>query len=249
MDSAVSLSGFELTNTEATTEFLFRINRVSNRQGVFWAIVGHTPKGAGIKNDPLEGAADRLRGSAMWSTTPRTVVELRIASDTENLNEIQRAFPTLGRRDIVVVNVVKSNSKGADFKPRVLRRLSEGAFEDLTADYPEVCRSWSPIVPEPVTNLHGRKAAVCEIIRTVTDGAREGATFKRDRLEAEFQNASSNFPALANVIGLAGREHENNEKSLAYLLRLLKEDRLIEVQRNGPIKVLNLNNSQNYSGQ
>ena len=248
MDSAVSMSGFELTDTEATTEFLFRINRVSNRQGVFWAIVGHTPKGAGIKNDPLQGAADRLRGSAMWSTTPRTVVELRIASDTEDLTDIQRAFPSLGRRDIVVANVVKSNSKGADFKPRVLRRLSEGAFEDLTADYPDVCRSWSPIAPEPLTSLPDRKAAVCEIIRTVTNGGSEGATFQRKQLEAEFKKNSAQFPALANVSGLASRKHEANERSLAYLLRALKEDGLIEVQRNGPIKVLRLMHAKNMAG-
>jgi hypothetical protein len=249
MDSAVSMSGFDLTDSEATTEFLFRINRVSNRQGVFWAIVGHTPKGAGIKNDPLEGAADRLRGSAMWSTTPRTVVELRIASDTENLTDIYRAFPTLGKRDIVVANVVKSNSKGADFKPRVLRRLSEGAFEDLTADYPDICRSWSPIAPEPLKSFDCRKAAVCEMIRTVTDGASEGATFKRDQLEAEFQRNSSQYPALADVIGLSSRKHEKNEDSLAYILRLLKDDGHIYVQRNGPIKVLALHDTANSAEQ
>jgi hypothetical protein len=243
MDSAVSMSGFELSDSEATTEFLFRVNRVSNRQRVFWAIVGHTPKGAEIKDDdPLDGAADRLRGSAMWSTTPRTVVELRIAGETEELADIQRAFPNIGRRDIVVANVVKSNSKHADFKPRVLRRLSEGAFQDITSEFPDVCKSWDPTVPapSPLANVEDRKEALIALIRNITHGGRPGATFSRDALEAEFRKNASKFPALAGVIGDAARAHEKNKRSLSYLLLTLKKEESIKVQRNGPVKILNL---------
>lgn len=242
MDSAVSMAGFELSDSEATTEFLFRVNRASNRQKVFWAIVGHTPKGAEIKDDPLDGAADRLRGSAMWSTTPRTVVELRIAGDTETLVDVQRSFPDIGRRDIVIANVVKSNSKHADFKPRVLRRLSEGAFQDLTLDFPDVCRSWDPTVPPPkaLASIEDRKAALIELIRNITQGGQPGSTFRRDDLDTEFKTHASDYPALAGIVHGADRDHRTNKRSLAYLITLLQKDAMIEVHRNGPIQVLRL---------
>ncbi len=44
LDSAVSMAGFELANSEATTNFLFYLNRLSRRQKMFWAVIGHTPK-------------------------------------------------------------------------------------------------------------------------------------------------------------------------------------------------------------
>lgn len=243
IDSAVSMAGFELSDSEATTEFLFRVNRVSNRQGIFWAIVGHTPKGAEIRaDDPLEGAADRLRGSAMWSTTPRTVVELRIAGETENVSDIRRAYPGAGRRDIVIANVVKSNSKHADFKPRVLRRLSEGAFQDLTGEFPHVCKSWDPTgpAPQPLAQIDDRKAAVIELIRNVTGGGKSDSTFKRDKLLAEFEKNGPSFPALLGVSALVASKDKNKAGSLADLLDRLKKDEAIEVYRNGTIKVLNL---------
>ena len=75
LDSAVSMAGFEMSQSEATTNFLFYLNRMSRRQGMFWTIIGHTPKDAGKKLG--DAAVERLRGSAMWSTTPRTVTAFR----------------------------------------------------------------------------------------------------------------------------------------------------------------------------
>lgn len=243
MDSAVSMSGFELANSEATTEFLFRVNRNSHRQKVFWTIVGHSPKGAGIKDDdPMDGAVDRLRGSAMWSTTPRTVVELRLAGETENVADIQRVYPDLGRRDIVIANVVKANSKNADFRPRVLRRLSEGAFEDLTEKFPNVCNSWDPTraVTRPAANDNERLEAVAQLIRNITDGGRAGSTFKRAQLEAEFAEKLSFFPALKGVICDASQAKQNSRDHLAYILKALDKSEVVKIRRNGTILVKDL---------
>lgn len=241
MDSAVSMSGFELTDSKATTEFLFRINRTSARQQIFWTIVGHTPKGSTIKDsDPLNGAVDRLRGSAMWSTTPRTVVELRLAGETENVADIQRAFSDLGRRDIVIVNVVKANSKNADFKPRVLRRLAEGAFENLTDRFPNVCSSWDPTRPLTAADESGRLLALADLIRNLTDGGTEGSTFTREQLETEFTDKRSNYPALEGVLCDASRAKEKSKDTLAYSLKELSRSKMIRVQRNGAIKVQKL---------
>ena len=241
MDSAVSMSGFELSNSEATTDFLFRINRNSHRQKVFWTIVGHTPKGAGIKDDdPMEGAVDRLRGSAMWSTTPRTVFELRLAGDTENLAEVQRAFPDLGRRDIVIANLVKSNTKDADFRPRVLRRLTVGAFADLTEEFPNVCQAWDPTRVVKRAKGSGRLEAVSELIRNITDGGREGSSFTREQLEAEFAEKLSFIPPLTGMIGDASRKKEKTKDTLAHALKALSASDVIRVQRSGTILVKDL---------
>ena len=242
MDSAVSMAGFELANSEATTDFLFRVNRTSHRQGVFWAIVGHTPKGAAIKDgDPLDGAVDRLRGSAMWSTTPRTAVELRLAGDTEDLSEVHRAYPELRRRDIVIANVVMANSKTADFKPRVLRRLAEGAFEDLTTKVPGVCAAWDPTAPVATVAEHGDQLdAVVELIRNITDGGKTGETFTREQIEAEFREKSSSIPALASMIGDASKKKRTTRGTLAHAIGSLTKTQALKVQRTGKISVINL---------
>ncbi len=243
MDSAVSMSGFELANSEATTEFLFRVNRNSHRQKVFWTIVGHSPKGSGVKDDdPMDGAVDRLRGSAMWSTTPRTVVELRLAGDTENIADIQRVYPDLGRRDIVIANVVKANSKDADFKPRVLRRLSEGAFDDLTEKFPNVCSSWDPTRASapPAANDDDRLEAVAQLIRNITEGGREGSIFTRAQLEAEFAEKLPFLPALKGVICDASQAKQKSRNSLAYSLKALSDSNVVRIQRSGTIVVKDL---------
>lgn len=243
MDSAVSMAGFELADSEATTDFLFRVNRVSHRQGVFWAIVGHTPKGAAIKdNDPLDGAVERLRGSAMWSTTPRTVVELRIAGETERLGDVQRAYPELGRRDVVIAAVVKANSKHADFKPRVLRRLEEGAFEDLTELFPNVCKAWDPTAPtqQGPAGGHARLSAVASLIANITDGGEVGRTFSREQLQEEFVRTGSTNGGLADVIGDAQKSKENSREFLSYWLKALSSTGAVKLQRNGKFLVKDL---------
>lgn len=238
MDSAVSMAGFELSNSEATTNFLFRLNRVSERQSVFWAIVGHSPKGAVIRDgDPLEGAADRLRGAAMWSTSPRTVVELRLAGETEQLGDLQFLYPDLGRRDIVIANVVKSNSKDADFRPRVLRRLREGAFEDLTGRFPNVCASWDPTLPrgqKPQTfTAADSQEAVLAIISAMPGGGPEEATIKRQDLVDEFKRRRDEFPALQDVIPVVGSEFSTRRDYLASLLKALANEGHIKINRAG----------------
>jgi len=240
LDSAVSMAGFELTNSDATTALLFRLNRNSLRQGVFWAVIGHTPKSAEIRDgDPLNGAAERLRGSAMWSTTPRSVVELRLAGPTENLQDLQEAFPNLGRRDIVIANVVKSNLKDSDWKPRVLRRLSEGAYHDLTREYPNVCRSWDPSSPSPtLRELADRERVLVKLIRELVE-SKSDKTVSYTKLRSELKARSSDMPSFKDVIFDAKKDSANNPNTLAHLLRRLKAAGHIRIDQR-KIEVLNV---------
>ncbi len=175
------MAGFELSNSETTANLLFRINRNSQQNQVFWAIIGHTPK----DTQKLEGSGSnpvaRLRGSAMWSTTPRTVMELRIAGPSEDLSAIKEAHPEVARRDIVIAAVVKSNSKQADFEPRILRRLSEGAFADLTRAFPSTIVDEDVPSTEPPLVSEDELTAVLELIRLVSGGSAD-ATFTRSAL-------------------------------------------------------------------
>lgn len=237
MDSAVSMAGFELANTEATTNLLFRINRVSRKQDVFWAIIGHTPKDP--KNDDPTDGTSRLRGSAMWSTSPRTVVELRIAGEHENLWEVHKAFPSIVRRDIVIAAVAKSNSKGADFRPRVLRRLPEGAFEDITDAFPTVCESYADWQDRKEIVTDDEVAAVIELIRAATGGT-AGAKISREDLRREHLKRKQEIPALVGMIDDTSSASAKKRHSLAAAIKLLAARGALHMPRNGSLVVVDL---------
>lgn len=241
MDSAVSMAGFELANSEATTNFLFRVNRASRRHDLFWAIIGHTPKDT-KNDDPVENAVGRLRGSAMWSTTPRTVIELRIAGEHENLMDVQQAFPGIKRRDVVIAMIVKANSKGADFRPRVLRRLDEGAFEDITDAFPSVCEAYTDKAELDAVVTDRQLEATVELIRSATGGT-PGSKISRKDLEAEFSKRRSEIPGLRSMLGEVASKHAAKRGSLAAAIKMLAERRMIHQPRNGTIEVVNLDPS------
>ena len=156
LDSAVSMAGFEMSQSEATTNFLFYLNRLSRRQGMFWTIIGHTPKDAGKKAD--DPAVERLRGSAMWSTTPRTVIELRCAGSGDNVEQVLAAHPDLRTRDVLFLSTAKANSMGADLRPRALVRvLDGGGFTDISRQFPTVFDREAKKLEEPTARNGGSR--------------------------------------------------------------------------------------------
>ena len=159
LDSAVSMAGFDLSNADATARFLFHINRTSRERNVFWAIIGHTPKNVSIDpENPGAGAVNRLRGSAIWSTSPRVIVEVRTASREAEIAAIRKARPDTPGRDIVQLSVVKANLRHADHRVRTLVRQEDGAFDDVTA----LVGAFQPATREQTIR------AVIEVIRDIT---------------------------------------------------------------------------------
>lgn len=231
LDSAVSMAGFELTNTEATTAFLFRLNRYAREQDVFWAIIGHQPKSTTVNSaNPGANAVARLRGSAMWSTTPRTVVEVRTPTGDEQ-DVMRAARPDLARADAVVVTVIKANSQGADLKPRLLARVRDGAFEPIAGELPA-----EP--DDPTDGGLSAMTAVVDIIRELTGGA-GGAEFSRAGLREAIEDRVADDPRLDDLDReIEGRKASGN--NLAGLLKRLAAAGLIHSPRKGPARVVDL---------
>lgn len=232
LDSAVSMAGFDLAHGEATTSFLFHINRTARRQNVFWAVIGHTPKSvASDPANPQSGAVGRLRGSAMWSTSPRTVVEVRTATRDSDLAMARSLHPGLQSRDLIQISVVKANSKGADFRTRTLRRLADGAFEDLSAAVQDA----GDAMPDQGAVL----AAVIDAIRAVSGGGAPGAKFSRADLKTEIERRRTTVAAL-RLFDTAVAGAEARKGNLADLLRQFAKDGVIQSPRSGPATVVDL---------
>ena len=228
LDSAVSISGFDLANTEATTSFLFRLNRESRRNGVFWAIIGHVVKTTRRDAlDPETGAVSRLRGSAMWSTTPRTVVEVRFPMHEEDADALKSLVPSPGHREILYVTVVKANSRGADFGRRVLRRTEE-RYDDVTESFLVAAGSGS--------GPDDRVRAISALLRELTVG--EGRLeIKRDDLAEAVRRRQKTEP-LFSTLRLASGTRGPNAKSLPGILAILKERGEITYTTTGPVTIV-----------
>lgn len=228
LDSAVSITGFDLANTEATTSFLFRLNREARRNGLFWAIIGHVVKTSRRDAlDPEAGAVSRLRGSAMWSTTPRTVVEVRFPMQEEDADALKSLVPSPGHREILYVTVVKANSRGADFERRVLRRTNE-RYDDVTKHFLDATGSRSG--PDDRIN------AIFALLRELAGGEGKLA-IKRDDLTNEVRQLQKTEPILSELRLVSGTRGPN-VKSLPGILAILKERGEIAYTTTGPITIV-----------
>lgn len=197
MDSATSMAGFETTNAEATTNFLFYLNRLCERLKVFWAIIGHTLKETKFDpENPQENAVARLRGSAMWSTTPRSVVEIRLAHEEEDLGKIR----DVDFRDIVIVSVVKANSHRASRHPRYLKRIDGAAFEDITHLGPKPRISGGPLTSYSDEEC-SRLTAVFEMLREMFAQATDEPRLTLSVLTAEFSRRRSAIAEFERMDG------------------------------------------------
>lgn len=235
LDSAVSMAGFELANSEATTNLLFRLNRESYRQDIFWAVIGHTPKDAAKKGD--DEAIERLRGSAMWSTTPRSVVEVRLAGPSDNLDPVRADHPGLTDRDVVLVQVAKANSEGADLRPRALLRRKDGAYTDITAAYPGIFPGKAAGAAK-ARNRQEARQAMLSLLATFSEG-KAGTTIKREELRAAFIAAQPSTPALASLSDVIDGKSAKTPGTLAYELAHMGKDAIVDTTR-GVIKILDL---------
>ncbi|WP_342657230.1 AAA family ATPase [Sphingomonas sp. NY01] len=233
LDSAVSMAGFELANSEATTNFLFYLNRLSRRQKMFWAVIGHTPKDAAKRAD--DAAIERLRGSAMWSTTPRTVVEVRLAGDAEDMSSVRAAIPDLGDRDIVIVQVAKANSEGADLTPRALLRRKDGAYDNITSTYPEMFGK-TPTRRGAKAHTPELRKAMLALLEGLTAGA-PGKPLSRDDVRTAFMAAQADNPILGTIGDVADSQSAKSAGTLAYELSAMKKDGLIDISA-GKIKII-----------
>lgn len=237
LDSAVSMAGFELANSEATTNFLFYLNRLSRRQKMFWAVIGHTPKDAAKKAD--DAAIERLRGSAMWSTTPRTVIEVRLAGASEDLSAVRAARPNLTDRDVVIVEVAKANSLGADLRPRALLRRTDGAYDDLTPDYPAIFGSAQrPPRVEATAHTPELRRAVVSLLASF-DAGKPGTIIKREALRATFNEVRPSCPTLSTISDVVDGSAAKSPGTLAKELARLNKDKLIDTTR-GNIRIIDL---------
>jgi hypothetical protein len=152
---------------------------------------------------------------------------------------VHKAFPGILRRDIVIAAVAKSNSKGADFKPRVLRRLPEGAFEDITDAFPTVCESYADWQDRKEVVTDDEVAAVIELIRAAT-GGKAGAKISREDLRREYLERKQEIPALAGMIGDTLSASAKKRHSLAAAIKFLAGRGALHMPRNGSLVVVDL---------
>jgi hypothetical protein len=222
MDSATTMAGFETTNAEATTNFLFYLNRLCVRLNVFWAIIGHTLKEAKVDpENPQENAVARLRGSAMWSTTPRSVVEVRLAHEQEDLGQIRG----IDLRDIVVVSVVKANSHRAARHPRYLKRVDGAAYEDITHLGPKQRTSGDFASTYPEED-RARLLAVLTMLREMFASAPDRPRLTLAALTAEFGKRRGTTPCFEGMDGNPGHNISTTPRGgLAWCLQ--------QIQRHG----------------
>lgn len=229
LDSAVSMAGFEMSQSEATTNFLFHLNRMSRRQNMFWTIIGHTPKEVGRR--VVETGVERLRGSAMWSTTPRTVIELRTAGSGDDVEAILRENPDLETRDVLFLSTVKANSVGADLRTRILTRVpTGGAFHDVTEQFDEAANCGTNSNSKIVRDQGGKPQnprlawlALVDIVSRISDGGRRGATFTRRDFREGFDREKDNCEALAGVLPEHDGKFSKRDHSLAWYLFQFKD--------------------------
>lgn len=246
LDSAVSMAGFEMSQSEATTNFLFHINRMSRRQNMFWAIIGHTPKDAGKKLD--DPAVERLRGSAMWSTTPRAVIELRCAGAGDNVEQVLVRYPDLEMRDVLFLSTVKANSVGADLRPRAIaREKKSGTFIDISEQFPGIFRR----LPKKLGDADRieRKApidqdrtwrAVIDLVGELTNGGQPGEKFTRRHLRDEFDRQQPLNEALRDVGSEYEGKYHGTNFSLAWYLSQLKGFGAIDDGKPGSFSIIDL---------
>lgn len=246
LDSAVSMSGFEMANTEATTNFLFHLNRSSRRQGMFWAIIGHTPKDAGRKID--DPAVERLRGSAMWSTTPRTVIELRCAGASDKVEQVLERHPGLSAQDVLFFSTAKANSLGADLQPRVLIRVIEGGgFIDVTSQFPSIFERVVRAVRDPdrqeispPVNEDETWRAIIEVVALAASGGHPGTKTSRRAIRDEFERQQPHNDALRFVNPEHNGKHSRSDYCLAWYLSEMRDFGALKDGKSSQLVIVDL---------
>ncbi|MDE2172034.1 MAG: hypothetical protein KGJ57_21850, partial [Sphingomonadales bacterium] len=233
---SVNYDGRIAPGTSVLRNARLHLNRKAHQQGIFWAIIGHTPKDAAKKVE--DAAIERLRGSAMWSTTPRSVVEVRLATSSDDLSPVRADHPGLTDRDVVIVQVAKANSENADLRPRALLRRRDGAYDDITAAYPELFASTAEAGSGRADKTEIRKALLA-ILATFSDG-KPGTKISREELRAAVSNAKSSDPTLGGISDVIDGNAAKKRGTLAAEIAQLAKDKVIDTSRGGHIKIIDL---------
>jgi hypothetical protein len=242
MDSATSMAGFESTDSDAATNLFFYLNRMCRKLDIFWSIIGHTQKAPNV--DPAHPRANsvaRLRGSAMWSTAPRMVVEVRPACDLtprkgqgrRETAPLRKVRPGALSRDMLVVDVAKANVPITSHEPRYLIRNEHGVLEDVSSEVlaiiaaPEGDRqaandeAHDPVYTDAELESF-RLQAVVEFLRRAI-GTEPGTKVVRDKLNMLLPRFSSEIEHLRAVTDTRGKAESPRPKSLGLYLNQLVE--------------------------
>lgn len=235
MDSATSMAGFDSTDSDGATNLLFYLNRMCRKTDIFWAVIGHTQKDPHINPaQPRENSVVRLRGSAMWSTAPRMVVEVRLACNKRpkkgrsETAPIIKARPDTSVRDMLVVDVAKANVPLNNAEPRYVVRTDCGAFEDVTGEVDMILRTGDstpdevpshPVYTEAeLENL--RLKAVAKFIELAV-GGEPGQRVVRSKLEGLLERFGNEIEHLSDVTECRGPANKPRPKSLGLYLNKL----------------------------
>ena len=237
MDSATSMAGFESTDSDGVTNLFFYLNRMCRRADIFWAVIGHTQKAPAVEaSRPRENSVARLRGSAMWSTAPRMVVEVRLACDrrpksgaSEN-SPIKKLYPSALPRDMLVVDVAKANVPLNNPEPRYLIRDEDGYFVDISSEVAELPKPKDQLdqvgsLARSLTEAEAedlRTKAVAEFISQAIGNA-VGTRVVRERLHELLPRFSAQIEHLNDVTETRGRADNPRPKSLGVYLNRLVE--------------------------
>ncbi|KQN01690.1 hypothetical protein ASE82_14735 [Sphingomonas sp. Leaf230] len=252
MDSATSMAGFDANAADAVTNFFFYVNRLCQALGIFWIIIGHTPKVQKIDHtNPDADAAARLRGVALWTTAPRTTVEVRLAlgprarggqpgrnrkpTPFEAKPVIDAGFAA-NADDVIVLRLAKSNLHDSYRGKHFLVRRPGGLLEYVTDDLSPVdVEAASDDADEdataPVVTLAEGTRAVWHLICELT-GGEVGAAVSADKISRKLKTCAGTIPHLASV-KFAGTDNGSPREGAAnwHLKRLFELNLLVRHKR------------------
>lgn len=219
MDSATSMAGFDSNAADAVTNFFFYMNRLCQALDIFWIIIGHTPKAPRFDpNDPDIDAAARLRGVALWTTAPRTTIEVRLAQGPRfrgnkpakgkktapfEAKPVLDAGLAVSADEVVIVRLAKSNFHDSHRGKHFLVRRPGGMFEDVThrlspEAVDEADEEPDDEVIEPAVTLEDGTYAMWQLICALTD-AKAGEAVSANALSKKLEEHIGAIPNLKTI--------------------------------------------------
>ncbi|MDR6144349.1 hypothetical protein QE363_000142 [Sphingomonas sp. SORGH_AS870] len=256
MDSATSMAGFDANAADAVTNFFFYVNRLCQALEIFWIIIGHTPKVQKIDpTNPDIDAAARLRGVALWTTAPRTTVEVRQAQGPQSRggkpakNKKSAPFeakPVLdaglaaSADEVVIVRLAKSNFHDSHRGKHFLVRRPGGMFEDVThrlsTDAVETMgEEPDDEAAEPAVTLEDGTYAMWQLIRAQTD-ARAGQAVSAHALSKKLEEHIGVIPHLKTIKAIGNTDGMPREGALNWHLERLRDHGLL-IKHGRPYKI------------
>lgn len=256
MDSATSMAGFDSNAADAVTNFFFYMNRLCQALDIFWIIIGHTPKAPRFDpNDPDIDAAARLRGVALWTTAPRTTIEVRLAQGPRfrgnkpakgkktapfEAKPVLDAGLAASADEVVIVRLAKSNFHDSHRGKHFLVRRPGGMFEDVTHRLsPEAVDEADEepddeVIAAAVT-LEDGTYAMWQLICALTD-AKAGEAVSAHALWQKREEHIGAIPNLKTIKAIGNTDGMPREGALNWHLERLRHHRLL-IKHGRPYKI------------